>query len=370
MSIRTSLSLFAADLHYPRELQVHTAASGLVASLSARYLVIERSDGFRGMGEVRANISYLSHIPESAVDPAIIALCRSLPWGAAPEEILAATQKLNAAVPHVATAAIENALIEGLARSKEVPVAEYLSGQWSAAVDTNQCLFWSPDETFDLLTERFLHEGFRQIKVRIAIGAFDHDLARLRRLRERAGPSVSIAVDANGAWDASEAIDRLRMLEPIGLSYVEQPTTPGDWLAFRAALASTDIPLMVDEGLASDADVDELCAVGSRALAHLKIVKLGGPMQVVAAMKRFRDAGVGVMIGQMNEGALATAITAHCAMALKPRYAELYGCYGLLDDVTPGVSYSGGQIHTPSGPGLGTAFDPLRCRTVWTETFN
>jgi L-alanine-DL-glutamate epimerase-like enolase superfamily enzyme len=370
MSIRTSLRLYAADLRYPRELQVHTAASGLVASLSARYLVIERSDGFRGMGEVRANISYLSHIRESAVDPAIIELCRRLPWGATPEDILAATQKLNAAVPHVATAAVENALIEGLAQRKNMPVAEYLGGQWSADVDTNQCLFWGPDETFDLLTERFLNEGFRQIKVRIAVGAFEHDLARLQRLRERAGPSVSIAVDANGAWTASEAIEKLRALEPVGLSYVEQPTTPGDWSAFRKALASTDIPLMVDEGLASDADVDELCAIGSRALAHLKIVKLGGPTQVIAAMKRFRDAGVGVMIGQMNEGALATAITAHCVMALKPRYAELYGCYGLLDDVTPGVTYAGGQIHTPPGPGLGTAFDPTRCRTVWTEEFH
>jgi L-alanine-DL-glutamate epimerase-like enolase superfamily enzyme len=126
---------------------------------------------------------------------------------------------------------------------------------------------------------------------------------------------------------------------------------------------------MADEGLASEADVDELCAIGSRALAHLKIVKLGGPTQVVAAMKRFRDAGVAVMIGQMNEGALATAITAHCVMALKPRYAELYGCYGLLDDVTQGVTYADGQIRTPAGPGLGTMFDPKRCRPVWSEEF-
>lgn len=368
MSMSTSLRLYAADLNYPRELQVHTAASGLVASLSARYLVIERPD-FRGEGEVRANISYLSHIPESAVDPAIIALCRDLPWTAAPEEILAAVQARNASVPHVATAAVENALIEGLARRGGVPVAQHLGGAWSQGVDTNQCLFWGPDDQFDRLTERYLGEGFRQLKVRIAIGTFGHDLARLRRLRERAGPDISIAVDANGAWTADEASRNLRVLEPIGLSYVEQPTTAGDWPAFRKAVASTSIPLMVDEGLASDADVDELCAIGPRALAHLKIVKLGGPSQVIAAMKRFRDAGVGVMIGQMNEGALATAITAHCVMALKPRYAELYGCYGLLDDVTPGVSYAGGQIHTPAGPGLGTMFDPARCRPVWNEEF-
>jgi L-alanine-DL-glutamate epimerase-like enolase superfamily enzyme len=365
--MRTTLRLYAADLNYPPDLQVHTAASGLVASLSARYLSVERSDGFSGAGEVRANISYLSHIPESAVDPAIRDLCLTLPWSSPPEVILAAAQALNSKVPHVATAAVENALIEGMARRDGIPVAQWLGGTFKPAVQTNQCLFWSPDERFDRLTERFLGEGFRQIKVRIAVGDFAHDLARLTRLRERAGPDISIAVDANGAWNAGEAIERLRALEPVGLSYVEQPTTPGDWGAFRKALDNTSIPLMVDEGLASDADVDELCAIGARALAHLKIVKLGGPSPVAAAMKRFRDAGVGVMIGQMNEGAMATAITAHCVMALQPRYAELYGCYGLLDDVTSGVSYSGGAIVTPDGPGLGTRFDAARCRTVWTE---
>jgi L-alanine-DL-glutamate epimerase-like enolase superfamily enzyme len=369
VSVRTTIRLYAADLHYPRELQVHTAASGLVASLSSRYLEIDRSDEFHGAGEIRANISYLSHIPEDAVDSAIIGLCRYLPWAAAPEDILASAQRVNGSVPHVATAAVENALIDGMARRDSIPVAEYLGGAWSEGIETNQCLFWSPDETFDRLTDRFLNEGFRQLKVRIGIGAFEHDLARLQRLRERAGPSISIAVDANGAWNAREAIERLGALESLGLSYVEQPTTAGDWPAFRKALASTSIPLMVDEGLASETDVEEICAIGDRALAHLKIVKLGGPTQVVSAMRRLRDAGVGVMIGQMNEGALATAVTAHCVMALKPRYAELYGCYGLLDEVTPDVSYSGGQIHTPPGPGLGTTFDPARCRLVFSECF-
>ena len=75
------------------------------------------------------------------------------------------------------------------------------------------------------------------------------------------------------------------------------------------------------------------------------------------------------MIGQMNEGAMATAITAHCVMALKPRYAELYGCYGLLDDVAQGVTYGNGNVVLPRGPGLGMTFDAARCRTVWVERF-
>lgn len=127
---------------------------------------------------------------------------------------------------------------------------------------------------------------------------------------------------------------------------------------------------MLDEGLADDGDIDRLAAIGAPALAHLKIVKLGGPSAVVSAMKRLQDAGVGVMIGQMNEGAMATAITAHCVMALQPRYAELYGCYGLVDDVTGGVAYADGAISVPKDAGLAVTFDAAKCRNAWVERFD
>src|ERR1051325_904292 len=124
--MRTEIRLYAADLHYPPELQLHTAASGPIDALSARYLAIERADGLRGAGEVRANISYLSHLAEEAVDPAIRALCRRLPWSAEPEEILAAIARAGGAAPAVATAAVENALIDAIARRDGIPVAQWL----------------------------------------------------------------------------------------------------------------------------------------------------------------------------------------------------------------------------------------------------
>ena len=127
--MQASIRLLAADLHYPKDLQVHTAASGLIGTLSARYLEIERSDGFHGIGEVRANITYLSKLPEAAVDPVIRSLCRMLPWTAPPEDILSALQKGAPQVPHVASAAVENALLDGMAHSKKIPVAELLAAR-------------------------------------------------------------------------------------------------------------------------------------------------------------------------------------------------------------------------------------------------
>src|SRR4029078_10329704 len=121
MSMQVSLRLLAANLHYPKDLQVHTAASGLIGTLSARFLEIERSDGFRGTGEIRANITYLSKLPGAAGDPAIRDLCRKLPWTAPPLDILSTLQRLEGQVPHVAIAAVENALWDGMARSKNIP---------------------------------------------------------------------------------------------------------------------------------------------------------------------------------------------------------------------------------------------------------
>ncbi len=362
---RTTLRLSGAALHYGADIQVFTAISGPIAGLSALYLEIARDDGFVGIGEVRANIEYLSHIPEAAVAPLIRRVAERLDWSPPPEALLERLPPASPETPALARVALESALVDGLARRAGVPVAELLGGAWRERVDSCNCLFWSPDAVFDRLAERYVGDGFREIKVRIAIEDFAHDLARLARLRERFGPRIKLSVDANGAWTAAEAAERLRALERFELAYVEQPTTVGDWAAFEAAGRASAIPLMLDEGLRSEDDVARLCRLGAPYLAHLKIAKLGGPRAVVVAARRFADAGVAVMMGQMNEGAMATALAAHCAMAIAPRHAELYGAYGLIDDATRGLAYRDGAVVLARAPGLGVAFDAARAMPIW-----
>jgi L-alanine-DL-glutamate epimerase-like enolase superfamily enzyme len=362
---RTRLRLFGAMLHYEPGIQVFTAISGPIPGLSELYLEIERDDGFVGIGEVRANVEYLTHIPEAAVAPLIRRVAERLDWSSPPDALLERLPAASAETPAIARAAVESALVEGIARRDGVPVAQVLGGAWQARTASCNCLFWSPDEVFERLAQRFVDDGFREIKVRIAIEGFDRDLARLGWLRDRFGSRIKLAVDANGAWTADVAIVRLRALERFELAYVEQPTTVGDWAAFEAVGRRSAIPLMLDEGLQSEADVARLCRLGPPYLAHLKIAKLGGPRAVVAAARRFADAGVAVMMGQMNEGAMATALAAHCAMAIGPRHAELYGAYGLVDDATRGLAYRGGAVALERLPGLGVGFDPTRATLIW-----
>ena len=363
--MRTRIRLRSARLHYEPGIQVFTAASGPIEALHEQYLIIERDDGLRGVGEVRANITFLSKIPEGEVASAIRRGVQALDWSAPPEAIMAATGALAGHHPAIARAAVENALLDAIARRDGRRVAETLGGAFSARMPTNQCLFWGPDETFDRLAARYIEVGFRDIKVRVAIGSFDRDLARLRRLRERFGDGFSLAIDANGGWTADEAIANLRLLEPLRLAYFEQPTTIGDRQAFERVGKSTAIPVMLDEGLTSAADVDWLARLGPPFFAHLKIVKLGGPSVVMDYARRLRDAGVEVMMGQMNEGGMATALAAHCAMAARAKYNEIYGCYGLIDDPTSGWRYRDGHLRLPEGPGLGVEFDEARTIQLW-----
>ena len=360
------IRLLKAGLPYEDDIRVFTAVSKPVDTLQELYLHIQDDGGFDGLAEVRANIEFLTHIPEEKVPGIIRNLVEALDWSVPPEEIYENLQQAAASHPSIARAAVESALTDGLAKEKNVTAAEFLGGNWIDGVPTSNCLFWGPDEIFERLAKRYVSEGFHDLKVRIAVeDDFDHDLARLGLLRELFGSDVHLAVDANGAWSLEEAKERLRALEPLDLSYVEQPTPIGDWDAFAKAGRSTTIPIMADENLKGSDDFDALARLGPPFFAHLKIVKMGGPRVVVDVARRMHDAGVGVMVGQMNEGSMATALTIQCAMAAEPEFGELYGCYGLLDDPASGVRYADGRAYLPGKPGIGLEFEPSKTTTVW-----
>jgi L-alanine-DL-glutamate epimerase-like enolase superfamily enzyme len=168
---------------------------------------------------------------------------------------------------------------------------------------------------------------------------------------------VKIAADANGRWSTTEALEKLDALAGYDLAYVEQPVPPGDWTAVDRLAERSPLPVMLDESVATQDDIARICTYGGRVLAHLKLVKLGGIAPTVAAARRLSGAGVPFMIGQMNEGAAATAAALHVACATAPAFAELYGADGLIDDPVSGVSYMAGTVHADHASGLGVAFD-------------
>ncbi|MDR6872199.1 L-alanine-DL-glutamate epimerase-like enolase superfamily enzyme [Bosea sp. BE125] len=371
------LSLHRAMLSYGGGLLLHTASSGPVAGLDTLYLALQDADGIAATGEVRINIAYLNGLAAEAVVTEALALLPRLDLTPAPETLLAAPPPLLSRAAAPLRMLVDLALHDLAAKRAGQPLAAFLgkselgkselgkSEAGPVTYATNQTLFISDDATFQRQAQAYVARGFRDLKVRIGAADFTEDLARIRSLRARFGAGVKIAVDANAAWSLADAPARLEALAPFDLAYVEQPVAPvGFDLLARLAEASP-IPIMLDESVRGEDDAMRLAAGGHRLMAHLKLVKLGGLAPALRAARALAVAGVPCMIGQMNEGGLATAAALHLCVATQPRFAELYGADGLSNDPAPGLVYADGLVSAPALPGLGLSFARERTETLW-----
>jgi L-alanine-DL-glutamate epimerase-like enolase superfamily enzyme len=351
------VSLHTADLHYGGGLILHTASSGSIPNLTEIYLRFDDGETV-GVGEVRANIAYLNGFAAGTVARCAVAAIGAVDWRRDPADLLATMAQWGSAFIAPVRMLIDGALHDFVARREGLSVAAWLGAAAPEVVrQTNQTLFWCPFEDFLAHAQSYVDRGYTDLKVRVAAADFGEDLRRIAALRARFGARIKLAADANGHWSATQALERLGALAAYDLAYVEQPVPPGDWAAVDRLADCSPIPVMLDESVATPDDVARICGYGGRVLAHLKLVKLGGIAPTLAAARRLNGSGVAFMIGQMNEGAAATAAALHVACATLPAFAELYGADGLVDDPVSGVAYTAGAVHADHAPGLGIAFN-------------
>ncbi|TAI48650.1 o-succinylbenzoate synthase [Flagellimonas allohymeniacidonis] len=118
-------------------------------------------------------------------------------------------------------------------------------------------LIWMGDKEFMLSQlEQKLEEGFHCIKMKIGAIDFKSELSILRSIREKFSPSeIELRVDANGAFSASEALDKLKVLAKFDIHSIEQPIKAGQWEAMQRLCAETPLPIALDEELIGISDV-------------------------------------------------------------------------------------------------------------------
>ena len=82
----------------------------------------------------------------------------------------------------------------------------------------------SDDEAVNV-ARGMLDKGITAIKVKVGAPDADRDIHRLRLIRSVIGPHVSLAADANEAWNWDTALRRLEQFEAagVGLEYIEDP---------------------------------------------------------------------------------------------------------------------------------------------------
>ena len=98
--------------------------------------------------------------------------------------------------------------------------------------------------------EEKLEKGFSCVKLKIGAIDFAAELDLIRRLRARfSHECVTLRVDANGAFDPQEALQKLELLARYGIHSIEQPIHAGQWQEMARLCRLTPLPIALDEEL-------------------------------------------------------------------------------------------------------------------------
>ena len=112
-------------------------------------------------------------------------------------------------------------------------------------------LVWMGTKDFMLKqVKQKIAEGFNTIKLKIGAINFEEELAILAYIRQQySEKEITIRLDANGAFDASNALNKLKKLSKFDIHSIEQPIMAKQWEAMAALCKTSPIPIALDEEL-------------------------------------------------------------------------------------------------------------------------
>jgi muconate cycloisomerase len=201
-------------------------------------------------------------------------------------------------------------------------------------------------------------EGFHFFKLKIGVKPLKQEIAIAHAVRE-ALPKTPLCADANCGLTLSAAKAYVGQTRKAQLMFVEQPLAYDDIEGLRKLTRATKVPIGIDEGIHSLADIATSARAGARGVS-LKLIKLGGISTAVAAGRLCQRLGLSVNIAaKIAESSISSAAALHlaCAVPKADWGVSLTHFYLAEDIVRQPLSLANGEVALPAGPGLGIEVD-------------
>jgi len=146
----------------------------------------------------------------------------------------------------IALAAIDMALWDALARVHSMPLVRLLGGA-EKPVRPYGAIGYDGVQGCAKAAEHWATRGFTGIKAKIGYPTVQEDVAVVRAMRKAAGNDMAIMVDYNQCLTPTEAVERLRVLDDEGLTWVEEPTLAHDYAAHALVAREARTPIQCGE---------------------------------------------------------------------------------------------------------------------------
>lgn len=256
-------------------------------------------------------------------------------------------------------AGIEMACWDAVGKTIGRSVTAMLSGPIR---DSAPCMFYVyGSDNLDEMVEYAMdgaRRGFPTIYVKVGIEE-ERDVELVARIRQTIGPHPKLRVDANEAWSPGTAVRILGRMKPYVIEYAEQPTLMYDLDGLAHVRRASGVAVAANQASWGMFQILELIKRQACDVIMTDPHQEGGILNFKKAAALAEAAGLPIV----NHAFSPTTITMHAQLAVigsSPNFILAgQGHQDLLADdvVTRPLSYEGGRMAVPSGPGLGVELD-------------
>jgi len=200
-------------------------------------------------------------------------------------------------------------------------------------------------DTIEKMVEKMREQPWPVYKIKLGT---DNDIEIMEALRKHT--DAPFRIDANAAWKADEALEKIKAFKDLGVEFIEQPLAKDDWEGMKKLYAESPLPLMADESCVFEQDVEK-CAGHFHGI-NIKLTKCSGITPALRMIKRAKELDMKVMLGCMNESTIGSAAIAHLAPLVD--YIDADGPLLQTELNAEGLTYlPDGKILVSDRPGLG-----------------
>jgi mandelate racemase len=175
----------------------------------------------------------------------------------------------------IALAAIDMALWDAAARVHGVPLVRLLGGV-AKPLRCYGAVGYGSADSCARAAEGWAERGFTGIKAKVGYPTVREDVAVVRAMRTAAGPDMSIMVDYNQCLTPAEAVERLRILDNEGLTWVEEPTLAHDYAGNALVAREARTPIQCGENWWGTLDLQHALQAHASDLVMPDVMKIGG----------------------------------------------------------------------------------------------
>lgn len=259
-------------------------------------------------------------------------------------------------------AAVEMALWDIAGKAAGLPVYRLLGGKVRDRVRI-KLVVWARDIPGSrAMAEAHLRRGVTCLKVKTGLDS-ESDIARVRAVREVAGPNVPVSIDSNCGWTIQQARHCLRQLADADLLLAEQPIPAGDPAALGELRRDCGIPIMADESVFTLQDAWLLSLHRAADILSVYPGKHGGIAATAEIIAVAKAAGIRCTIGSNLELGIGTAAMLHVAAAFPEVDTDRFPAdtigpfYHEADLLREPLDLGPPHAKIPDGPGLGVELD-------------